>query len=474
MKKKLLFSMAAISVLAVGLLIWNCGDDGKKEEVIPLSIELTAAPATINADDSNAGNTVTVTAKVTLDGSVQEGKEVSFAVTTAPTGSLASVAPATKATNVNGEATTTLSAGTIAGEVVVTGIVDSETQGTAAVTVTAGALVGIIKVSPVEPTTITKPCQPFVVQLADAYGNAVQQAGVSVTFSTDMGMLATTTVTTDDSGQAAAGLDSVSLGVGEEAEVVATYINTVTFDKVTGANIPIPPTPQEVEDNDPPSFRTTTAIIDPDSTDNKLGWTAPVVNAELNKAVQDGTVNLLYAAIDLEKVTGTNDIMFVCFTGLCGAPAGPITPCTGAETDYYIDPASLDDCGYPLIFTEGQVIDGKLSVSIEKISLGFPYQQEMFELTACNIDIEATVTKDPSWTIVGDKEGGTYCPEGCASLSGFVKKAEFCATVEKLIGLPCETLEGLLGETDGECAGEEAYSVRLLDLAEEVFLYKSP
>jgi len=120
MRKKILFGLMAVSMLTVGLLIWSCGDD---DGVTPaqLKIELTAGPATISVAE-----TATIKAKVNKNGSVQIGKEVSFEVTSKPTDSSASVDPATSVTDANGEATTTLSAGTKAGEIVVKGTVDSE------------------------------------------------------------------------------------------------------------------------------------------------------------------------------------------------------------------------------------------------------------------------------------------------------------------------------------------------------------
>ena len=328
------------------------------------------------------------------------------------------------------------------------------------------------EVSPIEVITCPTIGFTFTAQLADACDNPVEQAGVSVTFSTDAGELVTPTVTTDDSGQATAEL---ILAYGVTAQVTATYNNTVTFDQVTIDDpLLVPPTAAEIESEGPPSFRTNTAIIDPDTTDNKFGLAAPLVNVDLDGAVKDGTVNMLYVAWGLTKVTGTNDIMFVGVSGLCGAPAGPSTiPCTGAETEYYIDPDSLDACNYPLIFAEGTVIDGALSVSLGGLILGFPVGVLVIELKLCDVEIAGTVTMAP-WAITGDKIEGTYCPGGCASLSGFLTVTDLCALIDAVMPGMCDLVKGLLGDPDGECSGEDAYSMRLLFAANEVTLYEAP
>ena len=473
MKKKFLFSIATISILAVGLLNWSCGDD-ENHHHCHQAIELTANPTSINADDSDAGDTITITATVKCGGSV------GFEITKVPTGSAASLDPAAGVAVINGETTTELIAGTKTGKIVVKAMVDSESD-EITVTVTAGAPVGIIE-GPVEVITCPTILFTFTAQLADAFDNAVEQADVSVTFDTDAGELVTPTVTTDDVGQATAGLISNSLTVGEEAVVTATYNITVTFDMVTGGDpLLIPPTAAEVVSGGTPSFRTNTLIIDPDTTGNILGLIGFLVNEDLDAAMKDGTVNLIYAARDLVTVSGDNEIMFVGVTGLCGAPAGPSTiPCTGAETDYYIDPASLDECGYPLIFAKGTVTDGALSVSLGELSLSFPVEGDIIPLKLCDVEVAGKVTEEP-WAIAGNKIDGSVantCQDGCASLSGFITKTELCKQI--IFVLPpgpgeCESmLRGLLGDPDGECSGEEAYSMRLLFSANEVTLYESP
>ncbi len=442
-------------------------------KVVQLTIELTATPTTINIDDSNAGTTITITAKVTAESSAQAGKEVNFEVFAKPAGSLASVDPAADVTDANGEATTELSAGIVVGEIVVKGTVGNVSD-EVTVTVTTGAAAGVIK-GPIEVIICPTIGFTFTAQLADAFGNDVEQAGVSVTFSTDNGTLTTSTVTTDDSGQATAELSSLGAST---AVVTATYINTVTFDPVTGGDpLLMPPTAAEIESEGPPSFRTNTLIIDPDTTNNKFGLIGFLVNEDLDAAMKDGTVNLIYAARDLTKVTGTNPFMFVGVTGLCGAPEGDVVDCTGVETEYYIDPDSLDDCDYPLIFTKGTVTDGALSVTLGELELSFPVEDEIIPLKLCDVEVAGTVTTGP-WAIKGNKIDGSIantCQAGCASLSGFITVDELCILVDVALGPGmCELAKGLLGDPDGDCSGEDAYSMRLLFKANEVSLYEAP
>ncbi len=463
MKKKLLFSMAAISILAVGLMIWSCGDDDNPPPPPPVTIELTASLATINADDSNAGTTITITAEVT------GGSNVAFEVTEKPTGSTASV-PAAGVAVASGEAATELSAGTVTGTIVVTGTV-GEVSAEAAVTVTAGAPAGIIK-GPIGVLPCPEPVKiAFPTQLVDAFDNPAPQAGVSVTFDTSEGSLAKTTVTTDDIGQATAGL---LLAEGLTAVVTAIYINGVTFDMVTGGDrLLIPPNAAEIELASPPSFRTNTAIIDPDTTDNILGLVGFLVNEDLDGAMKDGTVNLIYALGELETVSGENDIMFIGVTGQCGVP-GTVVNCTGTQIEYYIDPGSLDDCNYPLIFAKGTVTDGALSVSLGELILGFPVDDLVIELKLCDVEVAGKVKVDLS-EITGDIVESTYCPGGCASLAGFITEDELCALVDAALepGM-CDLAKGLLGDTDGDCSGEPAYSMRLLFKANAVDLFEAP
>ncbi|UCD84039.1 MAG: PKD domain-containing protein [Deltaproteobacteria bacterium] len=441
-------------------------------EAARLAIELTIDPATISADDSVA-STVTITANATGGGNVQEGKEVSFEVTAKPIGSLASVDPATDITDNNGEATTTLSAGTVIGEITVNGTAGGVTA-EATVTVTAGTPAGIKakEVNPISVITCPTTGFTFTAQLVDAFGNNVGQAGVSVTFSTDNGTLATPTVTTDDSGQATAFL---ILTGGVTAEVEATYANTVIFDPVTGGDpLVIPPSAGEIVSEGLPGFRTKTAIIDTNTISNRLGLISILVNEDLNGAVENGTINLLFSARLLVQVTGTNDIMFVGFTGLCGAPGTDTAACTGTETNYFIDPASLDGCGYPLMFAKSAVIDGGLLAALPEITLGFPAGGDVIELKLCGVEIKGTVTMDP-WAIAGDRIVDPYCPGGCASLSGFLSKSELCKLVDLALGPGmCGLAVALLGNPDGECSGEEAYSLRMLFRANEVTLYEAP
>ena len=483
-KKLLLFTLMTFGIVASGLLNCDCldfdFDPNFSYVLVPLEIELTAAQETISADDS-VDSTITITARVTGDGDIQEGEMVSFEVTAKPTDSMVSVEPRTDVTDANGEATAKLSAGILTGTIMVKGTVSSwadQVSDEVTVTVTAGAPVGIIE-GPIEVITCPTILFTFTAQLADAFDNAVEQADVSVTFDTDAGELVTPTVTTDDVGQATAGLISNSLTVGEEAVVTATYNITVTFDMVTGGDpLLIPPTAAEVVSGGTPSFRTNTLIIDPDTTGNILGLIGFLVNEDLDAAMKDGTVNLIYAARDLVTVSGDNEIMFVGVTGLCGAPAGPSTiPCTGAETDYYIDPASLDECGYPLIFAKGTVIDGALSVSLGELELSFPVEEDIVPLKLCDVEVVGTVTEDP-WAIAGNEIDGSVantCQTGCASLSGFITVDELCILVDAALseGM-CDLAKSLLEDPDGECSGDPAYSMRLLFKANEIDLFEAP
>ncbi|UCD84009.1 MAG: hypothetical protein JSU92_12085 [Deltaproteobacteria bacterium] len=116
MKKGLLFSLAAVTIAAVGLLSWSCDCDDNGDGII---VAVTAAQETIGARD-----TVAVTAVVTSGGAAQAGKAVSFEVTTRPAGSSAAVDPETGTTDANGEATVTLTAGSVGGTVVVKATVE--------------------------------------------------------------------------------------------------------------------------------------------------------------------------------------------------------------------------------------------------------------------------------------------------------------------------------------------------------------
>ncbi|UCD84015.1 MAG: hypothetical protein JSU92_12115 [Deltaproteobacteria bacterium] len=124
MKKKLIFSLAVASIVTVGLLSWSCDcddDDGNGNGVI--NVEVTAAPGV------SSGGTVIVTARVTAeDSTVQVGKEVSFEITTKPTGSAAAVDPATGTTDADGKAIGELSAGTVTGTIVLQATVEGESD----------------------------------------------------------------------------------------------------------------------------------------------------------------------------------------------------------------------------------------------------------------------------------------------------------------------------------------------------------
>lgn len=475
MKHKVLVSLVSVSILAVGLLIWNCGDGGRKDEVKPqLKIELTADKETISADDSFAGDTVTITAKVTKNVSVQAGKEVSFAVTTRPTGSLASVGPATNVTDTNGEAITTLSAGTVAGEVVVKGTVDNKSD-EVTITVTAPTLAGIAAIGGIE-QYICSDSRALTVQLIDVFGNEVKESGKEVTFSATTGTISPVSVFTDSDGRATSVLIAPGLTIDDSVIVTATLTfngSTVSF---TLTRVAVPHLACFFGE---PSFRLNTLVIDGDTTNNEFGKMASDLNLLLQNVFDDGNINLIFVLKNLteENRVGPTTVIWASLSGLCGAPAGPATiSCTGTEVEFFIDPASYDSVtGEVKTWADGNITDGNLSVISSGITMPvIPYYDIILELPICDVDIAGTVNAQLT-EIAGSMIEETYCPDGCGTIAGVITKEDFCDLIDSIMPGFCEIIIFEYGlTTDTDCAGEPAFSVRMLYAGTSVTLYEVP
>lgn len=231
-----------------------------------------------------------------------------------------------------------------------------------------------------------------------------------------------------------------------------------------------------------PAFRLNTLIIDEDTTDNELGK----LSFQLNPALDLQSVNNIFVLKDLseENRAGPSTVIWAALSGLCGTPDGPATtPCTGAETDFFIDPISYDHITEEVkAWTDGNITGGNFSVIASGITLAYPVGYAVggaMDIQLCDLEIAGTVNEQLS-EIAGSRIESTYCPDGCGTIAWSITKEDFCevfnhSPIMYIMPYSCQDLiddGGLVPDT--ECAGEPAFSVRMLYTGTSVTLYEVP
>ncbi|UCD85403.1 MAG: hypothetical protein JSU92_04190 [Deltaproteobacteria bacterium] len=458
--------------------VCRIGDDliGK----LPSSIMLSAAQEVINADESNAGNTITITAMVTVKSNVQSGKEVTFEITAKPAGSLASINPATAVTDANGEATTELSAGTVAGGIVIKGTVE-DVSGEVTVTVAAGAPTGIVAVGSTE-QYICCECKDFAVQLVDQFENAVHEAGVevSITATTEAEYSITDpTITTNSNGRGIFEFCFVA-----EINDTATITAAITTPVTCSVNFLVTKRGDCLLETflGEPAYRMNTLQTHPDlircedlscsnciedHTCNALG--GPVIgsffNPEIQSAIYNGNANIVFIYRGLTVGNWADTIVDGAIVGgLCGEsfPGGPVNACSGVETEFFIDPEYYDTdteelyllfCGIP-------INNGNTEFEIETFYFPVFTDPDIVYLEACGVYGNMTVAANL------ETAGGV--------LSGAITEASLQDFFEELMPEMWGLVESMIGEPDTLCGVELAYSVRMNFTSVSVDLYLVP
>lgn len=314
----------------------------------------------------------------------------------------------------------------------------------------------------------------LLVQLVDKFGSGV--SGKEVIFTVESGTvtLDPTEMVTDADGMATTSVDTTDLGVDESATVKAT---------LTGTGSTVDFTLTKVNFLGEPAFRLNTMVFDGDIANNELGKLAFAFNPIFQFDVDNGNINQIFVLKDLTKENwlGPTTVIWAALNGLCGAPAGPsTTPCTGDETEFYIDPISYNPgTGEVRTWADGNIAEGDLTVISPGITLVTPVYGVILDIPICDLNIAMTVEAQLT-EIAGSRIEATYCPDGCGTIAGAITKANFCKIYDKfmhpmIVGSSCQDVIDLLGlNLDTDCAGEPAFSVRMLYAGTSVTLYEVP
>ncbi len=378
MKKKLLFSMAAVSILAMGFIIWSCGDDEKKDEVKPQLAGIAAV--------GGAGQ------------------------------------------------------------------------------------------------YICSDNRDLTVQLVDAFGNAVKEPGKEVTFTVESGTasLDPTKTVTNANGLATTSIDASEIALGKDIVVVARWREETVV--ITLTRVDFPHQGCFIRE---PVFRLNTLVIDGDATNNELGKLASLLNLSLQDEVDNGDINLLFVLKDLteENRVGPTTVIWSVINGLCGAPDGPpMMFCNRIETEFFINPASYNFFTEEVhVWTDGNITEGNFSVFSSGVTISISYSfvfDAALDIPLCDLNIAGAVNEQLT-EIAGSTIEGTYCPDGCGTIAGTITEADFCEFLRECMRIarlpwsPCQEIIDLYGLTvDTDCAGEPAFSARMLYSGTSVTLTK--
>jgi hypothetical protein len=289
---------------------------------------------------------------------------------------------------------------------------------------------------------------------------------------------------TDANGLARSVVDASGLTPGSSAIVEASWTGTTTLTvDFTLTKVEVPHLACFLGE---PAFRVDTLKISAelvrcedlacsnclaDRSCNSLGGlAASITNPELQAAVDEGEINLIYIyrGLTVDNLAGPTTVVGAAVNGLCGVPYAPAN-CEGGEIEFFIDPAYYDPVTKELNLAFPTVIEaGYTEVDVGTLSLPFPTDLGPVELTLCNLIVSGTVYEKN-----GELSGITG-----GLLTGAITEDSLKELIEKGMGMPWDLAKAVLGDSDTICTvygiDKPAYSVRLESSAIAVDLYELP
>jgi len=269
------------------------------------SISVTATPNSLTADGTSTSQ-IRAYVKDAQGNPIADGEKITFTLTSG-TGTLS----ATSATTVGGYATVTYTASKTPGQATIQAMASNNVYGTVSITLTSGGTASItLAAAPVSIPANGSSSSAITATLRDSAGKAVVK-GTAVTFSTTLGTLSGTSVTTPDD----TGVVTVSL-------IAGTTPGTATVTAQSGSVSQSVP----VKFTGPPAAITVSATPQTLVADGKTTSSVKATVVDVNgNAVEDGemlTASAQYGSISDINPTTASGVAAITYTSPSSVPAG--------------------------------------------------------------------------------------------------------------------------------------------------------